>query len=111
LHYQPYFSGSYAHKHLQSKNLAGSFLLAINDILIRSITEILHVLDDLDNHHPEKYQHAWFTGSTFLFGKLTTKDILPDVLDIQAEDHATMRSIFSLCLDIHSLNPSFHQPR
>jgi hypothetical protein len=31
--------------------------------------------------------------------KAASKDILPDVLDIQAEDHATMQSIFSLCLD------------
>ena len=93
------------YEHLKDKLLEGTFLLAINGISIRSITEITHVLDDFDTHKVECH-HARFTGFTFLFGKLTNADILPGVFDFQATDHATMRSIFSLCLDIHSLDPT-----
>jgi hypothetical protein len=94
-----FIPGSYAHDHLKNKNLTGTFLLAINGIAIRSVTEITMILDDLETRKDE-YQHARFTGFTFLFGRLTTADIIPDILDLQAADHASLRSVFSLCLDI-----------
>jgi hypothetical protein len=98
-----FIPGSYAYKHLNDKNLSGTFLLAINGIAIRSITNIAYILDDLDTR-PEQYQHSRFQGFTFLFGRLTTADIIPDVLDLQITNHASLCSIFSLCLDVHSLD-------
>jgi hypothetical protein len=84
-----FIPGSYAHDYLKDKNLTGTFLLAINGIAIRSVTEITLILDDLETRKDE-YQHARFTGFTFLFGRLTTADIIPDVLDLQAADHASL---------------------
>jgi hypothetical protein len=98
-----FIPGSYAHEYLQHKRLAGTFLLAINGIAIRSITEISLILDDVETRSAAS-SNAHFTGFTFLFGRLTTADIVPDVLDLQAADHASLRSVFSLCLDIHSLD-------
>ena len=43
-----FIPGSYAHEYLQHKNLSGTFILAINGISIRSITEIAYILDDVD---------------------------------------------------------------
>jgi hypothetical protein len=43
-----FIPGSYAHKHLHNNNLSGTFLLAINGIAVRSITEIALILDDLE---------------------------------------------------------------
>jgi hypothetical protein len=91
-----FIPGSYAHEHLKNKNLSGTFLLAINGIAILSIMEIALILHDLETHKDE-YQHARFTGFTFLFGRLTTADIVPDILDLQAAGHVSLRSVFSLC--------------
>jgi hypothetical protein len=100
-----FIPGSYAYDHLNDKNLSGTFLLAINGIAIRSITEIALILDGLETRS-DKYQHARLTGFTFLFGRLTKADIIiPDILDLQAADHGSLQSVFSLCLDIHSLDP------
>jgi hypothetical protein len=99
--------GSYAFEHLSNKNLTGTFLLAINGIAIRSLTEIAYILDDVDSR-PNEYLHTRFTGFTFLFGCLTTANIVPDILDLQMADHAYLSSVFSLCLDIHSLDPSIN---
>jgi hypothetical protein len=53
--------------------------------------------------HPSVYKKKRLN---FLFGRLATADILPDILDLQVADHASLRSIFSLCIDIHSLESS-----
>jgi hypothetical protein len=102
-----FIPGSYAYEHLNDKNLSGTFLLAINGIAIRSVTEIALVLDDFGSR-PDKYQHTRLTGFTFLFGRLDKADILPDILDLQAADHASLRSVFSLCLEIHSLDATMN---
>jgi hypothetical protein len=60
--------GSYAFKHLSNKNLTGTFLLPINGIAIRSLTEITCILDDVDSR-PDEYLHTRLTGFTFLFGR------------------------------------------
>jgi hypothetical protein len=92
---------------VSSASSLAPFLLAINGIAIRSLTKIAYILNDVDSR-PNEYLHTWFTGFTFLFERLTTADIIPDILDLQMADHASLRSVFSLCLDIHSLDPSIN---
>ena len=62
-----FIPGLYSHDHLNNKNLTGTFLLAINGIAIRSVTESASILDDFETRKDE-YKHARLAGFTFLFG-------------------------------------------
>jgi hypothetical protein len=83
---------------LKDKQVEGLFLLAINGIELRSLTNILSILDDVFNR-PDPTVHTMMTGFTFLFGKLDTTDTNVDQLSSEEHYHAVSRSVFSLCLE------------
>jgi hypothetical protein len=90
--------GSFIYDALKNKHVEGLFLLAINGIELRSLTDVVSILDDVFNR-PEPAVHTIMTGFTFLFGKLDTSDTDVDQLSSEEHYHAVSRSVFSLCLE------------
>jgi hypothetical protein len=80
------------------KRVKGLFLLAINGIELRSLTDITAILDDVFNR-PDPMTHSLMTGFTFLFGKLDASETHVDQMPSKEHYHAVSRSVFSLCLE------------
>jgi hypothetical protein len=89
---------SFVYVALQDKHVEGLYLLAINGIDIRSITDMTGILDDVFDR-PDPLVHTVMTGYTFLFGKLDPSDTQDDQLSSEEHYHAVSRSVFSLCLE------------
>jgi hypothetical protein len=90
--------GSFVFDTLRDKQLEGLFLLEINGIALRSISDVTVILDDVFNRDEEQ-THAILTGFTFLLGKLDLSDTDADTLLSEAHYHAVSCSVFSLCLE------------
>jgi hypothetical protein len=90
--------GSFVFDVLKEQQVEGLFLLAINGIEIRTLTDVTAILDDVYNR-PKPATHLLVTGFTFLFGKLDSSVSNIDQLSSEQHYHAISRSVFSLCLD------------
>jgi hypothetical protein len=90
--------GSFVYMSLKDKHVEGLYLLAINGIELRGITDMTSILDDIFDR-PEPLIHTVLTGFTFLFGKLDPSDTDDDTLSSEEHYHAVSRSVFSLCLE------------
>jgi hypothetical protein len=87
--------GSPAERFLTDKNVIGHYILNINGISIRSVTNIRHILD---NYHDPKASRgpAHLSGITILFGIVTDTPPEPEHIEFLAQDHATARVVWSL---------------
>jgi hypothetical protein len=102
--------------YLGDKNVIGHYILAMNGVQIRSITDIQHILHNFHGNSDKKRGPAYLTGITILFGKPSPAAPEPDQLDFTAQDHATARVVWalntnevSLCNDASSLNNTVEQ--
>jgi hypothetical protein len=103
--------GSPAERFLTNKNVIGHYILSINGVRIRSVTDIWHILDDY--HDPKVTRGpAHLTGVTILFGIASDIPPEPDHIEFSAQDHATARVVWSLIasLSLESLDNETTKP-
>jgi hypothetical protein len=77
-----------AERFLTDKSVIGNYILSINGVRIRCVTDIRHILDDY--HDPKVTRGpAHLTGVTILFGIASDIPPEPDHIKLSAQDHAT----------------------
>ena len=87
--------GSPAERHLANKNALGYYILSMNGVRIRSVSDIRLILHDY--HDPDGNRSpAYLSGITMLFGVAQPNSPEPDHLEFSEQDHATACVVWSV---------------
>jgi hypothetical protein len=87
--------GSPAERHLANKNVLGYYILMMNGVHIRLVSDIRLILHDY-HEHDEVRGPAYLTGITILFGALQPNAPKPEQIEFSEQDHATARVVWSI---------------
>jgi hypothetical protein len=103
--------GSPAERQLANKNVIGYYIISINGVCIRSISDIGLILSDYHDLDDTKRGPAYLTGVTILFGIAQQEAPDPDQMEFSEQDHATARVVWSILAstELESLANDAHE--
>jgi hypothetical protein len=103
--------GSPAERQLANKNEIGYYIISINGVRIRSVSDIRLILSGYQNLDDTKRGPAYLTGVTILFGIAQQEAPDPDQMEFSEQDHATARVVWSILAstELESLANDAHE--